>query len=685
MFLPSLMRLWKEDAPQRPLWVAVLFAAGCALYFTLPSEPSPYSLFAGFALIPFALQARRKAWHMRAMLLLALLLVCFGAAWAKFSADNHAPVMLERGLYPRPIEGVVEALEFLPTGIRITLAEVRIADWPEAKTPERVRLSLRVRAIPDVEVGARVQLRAGLLPPMGPILRGSFDFSRYFYFRDIGAVGYGLMPLTILEKAEPNGFLGFWQKARHHLTRDIRATLPGVEGAIASGLITGDDAAITPATYETLRATNLLHIIAISGAHMVVIGGVVFVALRLLFLTMPRFGLTPRAKQLAAAITLIALTAYLLITGVDISATRAYIMMALLLLSVMALREVQPMYSLALTAIIMLLYHPSDILEPGFQLSFAATMAMIAVVASQWKRGVSDLRLRMARLPFHAIAMFLLFSISAELATMPLVMGMFNQFAPYGVLANFVVGPIVTLVIMPAVALYFVLLPFGVQAVALKLMALGIQGMLAVAEEIASWPSALLFFPSPPAWAIGCYVLGLCWVCIWQTRMRWLGMVPMLAVLASMPFTKLPDMVVSADARYLAFRTEQGMTLAQGRASSMVPKLLANALGESTLLTLPRSAQQCELGMCIYESAYGRILYQRKYAGELDQCAEAKKHEAVLLVTLRSRLRCPDVFVINANDRRAQGAYALTKTENFWEIETTRDFQGVRPWRAIGF
>jgi hypothetical protein len=117
----------------------------------------------------------------------------------------------------------------------------------------------------------------------------------------------------------------------------------------------------------------------------------------------------------------------------------------------------------------------------------------------------------------------------------------------------------------------------------------------------------------------------------------------------------------------------------------MVPTLLANALGEKSLQTLPRSAQQCELGMCVYESSYGRILYQRNYAGELDQCAEAKKHGAGMLVTLRSRLRCPDMFVINANDRRAQGAYALTKTENFWEIETTRDFQGMRPWRATEF
>jgi len=679
------MRDWKDDAAQRPLWVAVLFAAGCALYFALPAEPSLAPLLISFSLLPLAWQNYRAGRRGLAQGLLALWLMAAGVLWAGFSVNRHPEIMLSHGLSIRPIMGTIEELEYLPTGLRITLQDVTIDKLEAEETPRRVRLSLRVRAIPNVEVGSRISVRAGLLPPMGPILRGSFDFSRYFYFRGIGAVGYGLMPVTVLHEAEPKGFFGFWQKARHHLARDIRSTLPGIEGAIAIGLITGDSAAIPPATYETLRATNLLHIIAISGGHMVVIAGVVFVALRLLFLLIPHFGLTPRAKQVAAAMTLLALTAYLLITGVDISATRAYIMMALLLLSVMLLREVQPMQSLALTAMAMLLYHPSDILEPGFQLSFAATMAMIAVVARQWQRGVSDLGVRFRHLPFQAIGMFLLFSISAELATMPLVMGMFNQFAPYGVLANFIVGPLVTFVIMPAVALYFLLLPFGVQALALKLMAYGIDGMMWIAEKIAAWPDALLFFPSPPDWAIALYALGLCWLCIWQARWRWWGALPMLAVLASLPFTTLPDIVVSADARYLAYRTEAGMTLAQGRASSLVPTLLANALGEKALLTIPRTQQRCADGMCAHDSAYGVIAYQRTYAGDFDQCSEAKKQNAVLLITLRSTLRCPQLFVINGNDRRAQGAYVLTRSGNRWQVETTRDFQGLRPWRATGF
>jgi competence protein ComEC len=415
---------------------------------------------------------------------------------------------------------------------------------------------------------------------------------------------------------------------------------------------------------------------------MVVIGGVVFVALRLLFMLLPGFGLRPRAKQIAAAFTLLAITAYLLITGIDISATRAYIMMALLLGAVLLRREVQPMHSLALTALIMLLYHPADLLEPGFQLSFAATMAMIAVIAQQWQHGIGEIRSRIRRLPLQAVGIFLLFSVSAELATAPLVMGMFNQFAPYGVLANFAAGPIVTFIIMPAVALYFVLLPLGLQAFALKILAFGIKAMLWLAEKISSWPDALLFFPSPPAIALALYAFGLCWLCIWQGRQRFLGIVPMLAVLASIPFAKLPDIVVSADARYLAFRSEHGITLAQGRASSLAPTLLANALGQKQLQTIPRKQQQCVQGMCGYDSKFGRILYQRQYAGDLDQCAEAARQKAFLLVTLRSHLRCDNVFTINASDRYRKGAHTMRRLGNKWQIETTHDWQGTRPWSA---
>jgi competence protein ComEC len=683
--LQMLLRAWHADASRRVLWLAVVFMAGIASYYALPYEPAWYAFAIIMPLLLGWWAARRHGRKAVSRMVGLLILALLGAAWAKFMATQQATIMMEASPYPHSVQGTVEALEYLPTGMRITLKKVDIWRWPAEKTPYRVRLSIRVKKTPDIRVGNVVRLRAGLLPPMGPVLRGGFDFSRYFYFRGIGAVGYGLMPIRTIKEATPEGVRGFWEGVRHYLAQDIRRALPGETGAIATGLVTGDDAAISTRAHEALRAANLLHIIAISGAHMVVIGGVVFVSIRLLLLTaMRRYGLQPQAKQVAAGITLVAITAYLFVTGIELSALRAYIMMSLLLLSVLLLREVQPMRSLALTAFIMMLYDPSDVLEPGFQLSFIATMAMIAVVERQLKQTTAEAARKLRVLPFHAIGLFLLFSVSAEAATAPLVLSMFNQFAPYGVLANFIAGPIVSILIMPAVAVYFLLLPFGVGDIALWVMGQGIDAMLLLAEEVARWPSSLVFVPSPPFWAVAAYVFGVCWLCLWQQRWRWLGVVPVVAALASIPFTRIPDVIVSADARYLMFHAADGTpTLAWGRASSLVPKLIANGVGETALRGIKRREQPCNGHVCHYQTQHGVVTYERKESGAKDLCKEAATHGASLVVTQAKRLRCPKIFVIDAEGRAQNGAYTLYRSGDYWRIETTRDFQGVRPWSAV--
>lgn len=670
------------------MWAVIAFASGIALYFSIGFEPS---LAMSGACVVACLQAtvlfRR---HIVARhILMALTLAAFGLFWANWHTARHEVVVLEKSLPPKMISGTISAIEFLPLGQRITLDNVTIDGLDARRTPARVRLSMRAKKMTSMDIGARVQLRAGLLPPMGPILKSGFDFSRYFYFRGIGAVGYGMNPVTVLAPPELSGFWQRWEDIRVRLTKRIRAVLSPEHAAIASGLITGDDAGISRESYDALKASNLLHIIAISGSHMVVIAGVVFFVMRMLLLLIPALGGRVMAKQVAAAITMVAISAYLCVTGVDVSALRAYIMVMFLLLSVLVARELQPMRALMMTALIMLLWDPSDLFEPGFQLSFAATMAMLAVAQTAWMRDRSrDAPSLLARW-IYALPWLALISVIAEAVTAPLVMHMFNQFSVYGIVSNTIAGPVVSFLIMPAVALFFVLLPLGLESWALHILDAGIGLLLDVARMVSSWQGALVYVPSQPAWAVAIYALALSWLCLWHGRARLLAVPVMIATTLTYLLVPLPQMIVSADMRHIVMMENAEPKLASGRNYAMIPEMLAHAMGQEKLNYLQPSAQwQCEgkgrTRRCLWTGDAQRVFFDFTWDKTSAACDQARAAKADLMITDAYFLRCKGVRIISPYDRRVNGAYSWWHDENrnTLRLQTTRMIQGHRPWSA---
>jgi len=609
----------------------------------------------------------------------ALLLVALGAAWASIYTTLHPITVLDRAMTPRPVSGTVRDVERTETGLRITLDDVTISNLAPEKTPQRVRLSLRLKqgtALQFPRVGSRIELLAGLLPPMGPAMPHGFDFARYFFFRGIGAVGYGLPPWTVLPQPPESGVAEWFANWRIGLTENIIATLGTRHGPIAAGLITGEDRAIVESDYEALKAANLYHIIAISGGHMVVISGVLFLLMRWLTLCLPhRLRYRPEMKSIAAFATLLLTTAYLFVTGLPPSAVRAYVMIALVLLAVILRRQVDPMRSLMLAALIMLAFDPSDLFEPGFQLSFVATLAIVALVERMFFRPhpAQGLAGRIRRI----VAASFLISLVAEAATASLVIAQFNQFAAYGVLANILATPLVSLFLMPTVALYFLLLPFGGEAAALWALDKGIAAMLWIAHTIAAWPHAQSFVPSLPGWGVTLFVVGLLWLCIWERRPRWLGVPVMVTGIMSLTTVALPDLLVGQEVKQIVLRTPDGYVLARGRADSMVPQLWANALGQKELerAALDSVYWRCDTLGCVATVEEKRIAFPESGMALLEDC-----HAAQVVITPLRSVRCEQAWVIDGWDLWRGGVHALWVEDGRARIESSAEWQGERPW-----
>ena len=168
------------------------------------------------------------------------------------------------------------------------------------------------------------------------------------------------------------------QGLRDTIDGRIRAAVPGDKGSIASALITGKRDAISSPVNDAMYVSSLAHVLSISGYHMAVVAGVVFFVVRALFALVPILANRHPIKKWAAFGALLAATFYPVLSGAEVATQRSYIMTAIVLVGVMADRAALTLRTLAVAAFAVLLIAPEAVVHPSFQMSFAATLALIA-------------------------------------------------------------------------------------------------------------------------------------------------------------------------------------------------------------------------------------------------------------------------------------------------------------------
>jgi competence protein ComEC len=217
---------------------------------------------------------------------------------------------------------------------------------------------------------------------------------------------------------------------------------------------------------------------------MAVVSGIVFFVIRGVLALVPSLAHRRPIKKWAASGALLAATFYLLLSGAEVATQRSYIMIAIVLIGVVLDRSTLTFRTLAVAAIVVLLLAPQAIVHPGFQMSFAATLALIAAYQHglPWRPDHdSQLGTRMALWGAHEVASLILASLVAGLATTPYAAYHFHRLAPYGVLANLLAMPVVSGVVMPMGILGVLSMPFGFDAAFWQMMGQGIEWMNAVA------------------------------------------------------------------------------------------------------------------------------------------------------------------------------------------------------------
>ena len=444
------------------LWTPVLFGVGIAVYFALGSEPTTeHSLgIAGMGL--FAASFIRPQHIIRTVVLVILLFICLGYSYAAYRTTTfNAPVLARH--YYGPVYGRIIGLDrSAKNAPRVLLDQVYLPEFSVAHTPERVRLSLQGYIPAETLIaGAHVALTASISPPSPPVEPSGFDFRRMAWFMRLGGIGYTRNPVIPSHTASEPDIKSWLFSLRMKLSTQIKDHIEGQNGAFAAAIITGDRSDIDPDILVSLRASNLAHLLAISGLHMGMLSGFVFALFRYAFALSPYLALRIRPKKFAAGLAIMAGAGYLMLSGASVATQRAFIMTAVVLFAVILDKPALTLRAVALAAFIVLLIKPYSLLEAGFQMSFAATTALIS--AYEWlnRRQVWAFLSRGKWKYIKPVIALLFTSAVAGLATAPISAFHFNQISQYGLAANLLAVPMMGLLVMPSAVTAFILTPIG--------------------------------------------------------------------------------------------------------------------------------------------------------------------------------------------------------------------------------
>jgi competence protein ComEC len=664
----SLIALLLAERERWFFWSPVLLSLGIGFYFSLAAEPWP---FLGVLIL---LALTLVGWVLRGHEITRYLFISLGLIVAGFTAAQLrtalvAAPMLDKKLGPVEVIGTVSAREVREDGGRIVLIDLQIEDLRPAQTPNSIRLTLR-ESLTLPPVGASIKVLANLLPPMEPAYPGAYDFRREAFYKGIGAYG---MVLRAPEYQGESKEVSWAERMREHLVATVTKKLPGAEGAIAAALMTGERGAIDELTNANMRAAGTTHLLSISGMHIGMVGGFVLFLVRALLALVPRLALSWPLKRIAAVAALVAVVVYTWFVGAPIPAQRATLMAALVFIAILLDRQAITLRSVALAALAILLIFPEALLNPGFQMSFAAILMLVAAYEAWTQRGSAQDKPTLPRRAVLYIAGIVVTSLIAGLATMPYGAWHFHRLQLLGVLGNLIAVPLTGFVVMPAMVLSFPLLPLGLADWPLAFMGWGLQGVTHSAAWIATMPYANLVVGQFGLASLLLITFGGLWLALWQTKLRWggLAIIALGVVLASA--VQQPVMLVHSEGRVAVRGSDGALYIERSPAKGMVLEQWTLAFANNAAIKNWRensSNMRCDKLGCVYD---GRIALPELPVAALEDCVQAS-----LIIAPEMRLpECKTALVIDRGYLRKHGSSVVYADGS---IKSVREVEKRRAW-----
>lgn len=349
---------------------------------------------------------------------------------------------------------------------------------------------------PVFRVGERWRLTIRLKQAHGNANPGSFDYEAWLFERGLRATGYirpgapGQTPQRLAEfVSQPWLHIERW---REHIRTRMQNALPQADYpaiGILVALAIGDQRAIAPAEWQIFSRTGTTHLMSISGLHVTMLAALVGALVAAIWRRWPFLALRWPAQRAGMAAAAAAGVGYALLAGFSVPAQRTACMLLIAALAALGKRQPAPSRILALALLAVLILDPWAVRAPGFWLSFGAVAALFWIARTPtatagWQQGLGA----WGRTQW-----------AATLASLPVVLLVFQQLSLVSPLANALAIPLVSFAIAP-LALVAAFLGDNLPGNAALLLAHALlSGLL---QFLAFCAKAPLWQPPAPPWPV---------------------------------------------------------------------------------------------------------------------------------------------------------------------------------------
>jgi len=492
---------------------------------------------------------------------LGVAMVCFGAVrfqMAERIDSSYDLARFAKGESVRFIGVVDEPLQHGPESTLLFLEAHSVTENGK-EYPVRGILRLTVRDfVPELRYGDLILADLRLRPVSGLHNPGGFDYSAYLQREGIRALATVHHPEAITRLAT-GGFMPLrriydW---RERIRNVLDGSLSPDSSAIFQAMLIGETGSLNPEIREAFMISGTTHLLSISGSHLALVALVVFHLSSRILRHMPAGWFLFVSRRLTVTrfsvlVTLVPVVFYTLLAGAQIATVRSLIMILIYLTAVWFQRADEPLNALAVAVLLSVLWDPRAVFSISFQLSYLAVLAMVLAGGDRIsfrETGIGaiqevDDESSWSGHWFQKIRLYLVMTVVAESATIPLTAFYFNQISWVGFLSNLIIVPFVGMVIVPLG------LGCSVWAVLLNQTTLPLSGLnealAGVLHSMVEWfariPVSEVHVPSPPVLVlVFVYLVG---VMVFLSRVsrvwKWTG-VAFCVLITTVWFVRLSD------------------------------------------------------------------------------------------------------------------------------------------------
>ena len=450
----------------------LVMAFGVALYFSLFSEPNIIFLVTMFILgIAAIIAFRRRPFF--------ALFACFAAGFGYAGIYTHMKTvpMLRHDIHGIEITGRATEID---TGGEKTKVYLNTENFG------KVRVSTTDEI--NIKIGDIISGNGGLFKPKPADVPQGFDFARHMYFKNLSATGY-LRDIKIAYTLD-SGVYSVRNKT-HNTAKSF----------LTDALVLGYKNALPDGHRDTWATNGMAHIWSISGYHMTLIGGWLFILFYFIFRLFPQVVKHIPARIPALACTWIGLLGYVFISGAGVATLRAFIMATLVMATFMFGRNALSLRMVALAFFAIMIINPYYVMTAGFQLSFAAIFGIIWLWQNIKPRTPNSKALK------YLYTAVLTASV-ATVFTAPFIILHFGTIPIYGIIGNIIFLPIFSFIIMPLVIIGTICALVGLHA-PLEIAHIIYNQAYAIAERLSQIPYSEITIGNIPNTAVILITTGL--------------------------------------------------------------------------------------------------------------------------------------------------------------------------------